>query len=408
MIKDLVEYFRQNEETFLPYVADKFGMSMSELQVELGEMWHIFHNPHMIDNLFHTNAPTQKWYFEVCNTPYKRGRSIPFENAQEHWRTNQRENQHMSVFAHDKQWRDNAIRTGSVSCYDTQLFVPWLWVELDRKDHKKVGDINKAIIDALKIKSKFSKDCIVYSSGNKSTHILINGSVIARPILSQKNNGIINRVIHRIVDNIRFGIGEADVSVYSPARLREHFQACYPEVTVFEQREVEGMNLSDYPNVFVWDTDTARSSTENLDSNIYNVNSLIRQPWSIHESGGHKKVPIDRRGHFTYGYKPFKFENNPPMFLDLYYEEWEDKKAKQFIDNGEPKGYIEEYYAKFYPEITEMQPNAQGWVGKFYSVLYDDTNAGVSINLSNGYHKDHGSEEFSMTMDEFKKRKKYT
>lgn len=393
-VQQFSNYVRTVKELYLPYVAEKFNIPLSGVVNLICDLWDTFDNPHMVDNMLVLDYPQKKWYYEVCDTPYKRGKSISIDLLDEYMRRNQRTNQHISVFAHDELWKENVIQTGSPSCKGTLLYGKWFWIELDRKDYNKEASFQKAVTDAMVIKNRLGDQAIVMTSGNQSTHIVINGELFGNPIISQHNNDIFKRIAHEIAGNVRFGFGSANVYSLYPKELKEHFQKCYPNTVIADS------NPDDNPNIFVWDDQIACSSTENIDPNIYNVNSLIRQPYSIHESGKHKKVVVNNK-QFQYGYKPIIFPKTKPTLLKLWYDLWEQKEVKKTVDTLIESSYFVERYSQWYPDIVDMRPNEHGYVGKFHSVLYDDGNAGVDINVRTGYHKDHGSPKYSVSFDEF-------
>lgn len=397
LVKEFRDYVRTTNELYLPYVAEKFGISLKECCVLIEGCWSMFRRPRMVDNLLITDYPKEPWWFEVCNTPYKRGQYVPANVIQDYWTNNQKQDQHFSVFAHDKQWKDNVDESGGVSCNGTKLFAPWIWIEMDRKDYNKNPDFQKAITDAIFLTKQLGDQAVAFTSGNNSTHVLISGELFGFPIVSQENRNIFSRIAHRIAGNLRFGVGENNVQIYNEEELREHFKRCYPHTTIVDNKS------GDLPaDVFSWDRDKAIGATENIDQNIYRTNSLIRQPWSYHEKKNHQKKLLTLDGTFDYSVQKISFPRTTPKFLEMWYEEWDRKENfKKNLASPVNSSYIINRYKKYYPDIEHMTPSTSGLYGPFYSIFYEDTNPSVYISSQTGYYKDFGSNRFSMNMDQF-------
>lgn len=374
------KYLLKHNELHLPYIAKKFNVSLEEVVAQICDLWNIFENPHVVDNLLYTNYPTQNWWFEVCDTPYKRGKTRHIDEIEAYCKHNIKENQHISVYAHDKKWKINADKGGSVSVNDTKLYLPWLWLELDRKNYEGRANKDKALTDAhtikrdLKIITEYEPD--VFDSGNCSTHIKIDGRLFGNPIISCKNTKVIRRLAHLIAKDVRHQNKINDVYTLSKTEALNKFKEFYPE-----------------PDTINWQR--IYQSLENIDPNIYHRNSLIRQPFSFHEKGKGQKTVLnpEKSTHFSI----------KPRLLTLWYKAWEQEPKKSQKKVGIPldSSYILSVYEKFYPDIKYMNPDNRGFVGAFHNILYEDTKPSVYININTGYIHDFGSEIYCMDFDEF-------
>lgn len=375
----ILDYIRQNPIFYPPLIADKFDLSLEETYAEIIRLWSSFENPHVVDNTIHVNYPKQNWYYEVADTVYKRGKYIPIESYEDYCLENQKPDQHVSVFAHDKRWVDNVEETGSVGCSNTLLYAPYLWIELDRKDYNKTPDLIKAMDDGYAIADKFKEypnTAHTFYSGNNSAHVLIDMSLFGRPIVHQKNVKVFHRLALEIVGDIRFGNGIVDPTTLTNKEL------------------MEIVGSDDF------DRQIACSSLENLDPHIYNVNSLIRQPWSYHESSGFQKkiVEVDH---------PTKLERSQhlPKLMKMWFDVYEPvRKSPSEVDFRHKSSYIVKMLQKKFEDIGEYAPNAEGWISGLYNPFYNDTNPSCSVNIYTGRIHDFGSSEFSMSFQEYLKK----
>jgi hypothetical protein len=381
------DYLKQTEVIHPPYVAEKFGVYIDKVYRTIADLWDHYENPHVVNNLIYTNYENKKWVYEVCDTPYKRGRYKDIKDIQSYWKQNQRDNQHYSMFAHDENWVDNVKGTGSVSCNNTMLYAPVLWVEMDRKDYNKVPDLQKALDDGTLLQDRIriltGKDTSAwcFTSGNNSSHVAINGSLFGNPIVDQGNVNVFYRLALRLTKDIRFNNGINDPYLLNEPQLKNALEKVYPDLKITK-----------------WDSQLACSALENLDPNLYRTNSLIRQPWSFHEATGKPKELVDPL--------IFTLEQHKPTLLKYWFEAWEFSqiKSKKQFDLVYESSYIVDKYKPYYPDIDMYKPDANNWVGPFHSVLYDDSNPAVYINMENGFHQDFGNAYHSVTMNQFLKR----
>lgn len=380
------DYVRRNPVFHPPRVAESLGVTVSQVLKWTADLWHKFPNPHVVDNMIHTQAPNQKWVYETCDTPYRRGRYFPADSIQDWWLRNQRENQHYSMFAHDDKWVDNLKKTESVSCSNTQVYCPMLWIELDRKDYNKVPDLDKAlkdgqhIVDRIEVLSGVDNVAWNFTSGNNSSHVLVNGSLFGNPIVSQDRTDVFHRLALKLAGDVRYSN-----SVVDPYRLSE------------EDLKSELFKVCPDAKHQKWDTQRACATLENIDPNIYRTNSLIRQPWSVHESSGRPKQLVGN-------HRPQQLEIAPhkPILLEYYFDAWERPKTKKkIVDRNYNSSYIIQELSKVFPDIQHRDPNPEGWIKGFYNPFYNDGNPDLSINIETGYLFDFGSQKYSMSFDEF-------
>lgn len=385
-MKRFNDYVRQTPEFYPPHVAEVLDISETQVYAYIARSWETWKNPHVVDNMVHTSYKTDTWVYEICNTPYRRGRYLSVNHIKKFWEVNRKENQHYSMFAHDSRWAENADESDSVSCSNTMIAAPMFWLELDRKDYFKNADLSKAledgqhIVDRIKILTGLDNVAWLFTSGNNSAHVLVNGSIFGNIITQQNRADAFYRLALELAGDIRFDNGIINPYELDDEELTEAVNNAY------------GLQLKEV------DSQKACASLENIDPNIYRTNSLIRQPYSIHESSGQPKALI--------GNENVRLVQHPPVLMNMWFQNWErPEKPKKIFDCEYDNSYIMEEYSKVFPEIGLYKPNHKGWVGKFYNPFYEDTNAGVSININTGYMKDFGSQRYSMTFEEFLWRK---
>ncbi|HSH25035.1 MAG TPA: hypothetical protein VLA13_05805, partial [Massilibacterium sp.] len=237
------------------------------------------------------------------------------------------------------------------------------------------------IADKLRILAPMDNVAWVFTSGNNSAHVLINGSLFGNPIVSQNRTGVFHRLALKLAGDVRHKNNVDNPYTLDDDILKEELFKVYPDAR--HQK---------------FDPQKACAALENLDPNIYRVNSLIRQPWSLHESTGNAKGLL---GDAT----PTKLNltSHKPILLDMYFDSWErpEPKKKKTFDKVYNSNYIVEEYSKYYPDIVHMEPNHNGWVGRFHSIWYDDRNPDVTININTGALVDFGSQRYSMSFEEF-------
>jgi len=256
--------------------------------------------------------------------------------------------------------------------------------------------------DGKKLRSRTLLECPtaqvwVFTSGNNSTHIAINGSLFGLPIVNQHNSDVFRHLAYLLCEGLRFGI-EGNTREMNSGELKQNLSVAYPEVTLTDHPESE--------HEFKWDAQTAESALENCDQNIYHTNALIRQPWSWHEKGGNRKALIDLSGDFKYEPRLLEVKDQKPHLLWLWQKAWDrlkesNSKSRKKLDIDVDTQYLISELSKKFPDIVHDKPNHSGWYGPYTHYAYADTQASVYIQEETGFVKDFGSERFSMTFEDY-------
>lgn len=379
------KYCLKHNELSYKYLSKKFDLSYFEMSDQLCGVWDKFDNPHMVDNMLVTNYKKQRWYYELCDTKYNRGKVLPINYIQDYWIGNQEKDQHTSMYAHDQAWVEDFEGSGSVSNCGEKLFLPMLWVEIDRKDYGGEVHPKQAMKDGHKLADKFSES-FVMTSGNASSHILLNGAMFGNPIINRHNWKVIKILVSIISAGLRFDKINSDPTYYNKKILKRLIQEYYPRYNTENFKVQRAIN-----------------ALENVDMNVYHPNALMRQPWSYHESGGdQKKDDLPPR--------KLEFTKNKPENLHLYWKAWDKyekikNKINKNVEVKHKKSYIVNIYKDYYPDIEHADVNKDGWTNKrFHNVFYEDGNADVVFNMETGYMKDFGSRRFSMSLKKFKRK----
>lgn len=371
---EIREFLLKHEKIFLPFVVNKFNISMEKLRDHIVELWSIFPSPQMVENMLHTNYKDECKYYEICNTKYNRGKSILASKLEDHCYYNVLPDQHISVFRHDHAWYTNVRTTNSVSCRDTWVTPDWIYLELDRDGYQQ------ALVDAIVIYEKFPyKDhMVLWFSGNRSVHIAVHASLFGYPTGKQENvcgiGKLYYNLAHKICGAVRHGRGIVDPWLMDENELLE----TYYEITR------EACTSKDLQKI--------RQELENIDPNLYRVNSLIRQPWSIHEKTNQMKALIHPNPEKKY--EKIKLDIKPtfPYLIHWVNECYEPKYKEKFIDYSYKvnTSKIEKIYSDLEGfDLSYVDQN--GWINGLFSPFYDDTNPSVAVNLQTGVYKDHGN-----------------
>jgi hypothetical protein len=347
----------------------------------------------MVDNMLDINAPNFPRYYEVCDTKYQRGGHITKNYYETYCYYNNKEDQHISVFTHDESWITNYNKTGSVSCRNTDMGVESFYLELDRPTLKE------AWYDANKILMKFDypEAINLWYSGNNSIHIEINAQLFGSPMGSQHNLAGIGKLIynlaHKIAGDSRHNNGLSDPYTIERAELFNEYKKTFNE-------EPDTSNIQ-----------KVRQSLETIDPNLFRVNSLIRQPFSIHEKGGKMKtkLKLDSFKNFSYIKNKEKkredkerFTNTlKPKLINWIYDCYEPKITKRSYSVSTDSDFIVKTFSKVFDYFDPDDANAEGWVNKLFSPFYEDTNPSVSVNIDTGYYQDFGEPTHSFNFYEF-------
>jgi hypothetical protein len=423
MTMNIYKYINHTKSVFIPHLAERFNMTVPEAIVEILNSWDSFSNPRMINNMLTVDTAPNRFYVEVCDSKYNRGKYITEDKLADHCYLNQKVDQHISVFTHCDKWTRNADETGSVSCNGTQVSARYIWLELDRKDYHGEASLEKAMTDAHHIKDslceilrgKVEPDNVaqVFTSGNKSAHVAVNPHLFGSPVTDDIHCGrgkVWYNLAHLLSADVRHRKGVRDVYGLSTDDLVSAYIQSYPKDTVMTFDDLKkAMNLphvtkqemfrllQDKPNIIMYDRDRMSRSLENIDPNLYSKNSLIRQPYSFHETG-HKQKVIPKKA-----IKPFDFTPTIPYLLSWWLDSYKTVHRKKDFTPREDQGEIIKFFSEHIADFDPDQADNNGWVRGLYNPLYEDTNPSCSVNINTGYVKDFGSVNYSMDFDKFKK-----
>jgi len=378
----------------IEYFSKKHEVTMDDTIEVLCELWFDFENPRVVDNLIHFRLEPKPMFVEICDTKFNRGRAIPINALNSYCEMNQKKDQHIGLYSHDKKWMEGVKEKGRVSGMTGGfLGLPALWLELDRKTADNNSNLNKAISDALDIKDKFKvdSDCTVWWSGNNSTHISINPHLFGNPLISPERSskyGVISELAHRIAGDVRYHNGVTNIHRESKQFVKELFMMYHGETKVKDHQFMAQV-------------------LENIDIQIYNVNSLIRQPYSYHEKGG-QKIEIARSGRMLKSSNKLDFDKIPPYFIKAWLEAYKasgkdtvrrpTKNLKTYSDNE-----IARFYSKIIPDFDLDHDDGSGWAGPYYNPFYEDSSPSCYVDVETGYFKDHGTEDYSLKFNDVKK-----
>ena len=322
----------------------------------------MFPECHMENNLLNLDRREKNWWTEVCLGKFNRGRAVPTAQINSRLYNNKKEDYHVSVFDHDTSWKQEAAK-GSVSGLKGWVRASSIWIELDRKAD---GGFKKALADAEKFLEGFPHHGHIrlWHSGNQSVHIEIDGQLFGNPsgradVLCGRGNYVYN-LAHDLFGSIRHPGGPVD-----PWLDRKEAQAYWKEH--FGQLK-EGF----------------QQDLENIDPNIYGVNSLIRAKWSMHEKGGMKRMLTG----------PKEFEPVGPLMLSTYIGACETRKKKVAIPDVE---YDEDVIHMEFSDIEDFDPSqadSEGWVRDLRNPFYDDKKPSLSVNIFDGRFWDFGNPDY--------------
>lgn len=390
LANDILHYARKERKFFPPYLWDKLSVEPAEFTTALCEIWHLFKNPCVIDDYVVTEAPNERFVYEVCNTKYERGKYIEETQLYEWCKRNQKRDQHHSIVTHDTAWLNHVAKTGTVGrVYNSRVKMNELYIELDRKGDK--APLKKAMLDAFVIRSNaaIAPYTSVFFSGNKSVHISINGGLFGTPIGRQDKLCGRGRLIYNlqqlIAQDVRFGNGMVDVW-NEPS-----------DVIINTHKELYGYVIEN-------DIPTMRQHLENCDPSLCSVNSLIRAPFSWHEKGNKQKTLLNDvdllLGMTSHNIADWRVKA-PPLLLHLYYQALEPTYKKKRVACNASSSYICEVFAKHIPDFDETEATAEGYVNGLYSPFYEDENPSVGVNIETGFYKDFGNIDHTFTFVEF-------
>jgi len=387
---DLLKYLRscdpRNPVVFPPYVADKMKWSMEEFTARLCDIHHEYPTMRVIGKMMHLKPDPHKMYFEVCDTKYRRGNTIATDELWSWCLSNQKKDQHISVFSHDTKWIEEVERRGKVASAEGEMVgMDFVYLELDRKvTTDSTTPTQKAVMDASYIVGTFGHPdhIVAMFSGNNSVHIMVDGGLFGYPLgpaklLAGRGRTAYN-LAHALAGDVRHQNGLVDPWLADYTTVK----SAYDRLGLDKQHD-------------------QRQALENVDPNIYTSNSLIRAPFSIHEKSGNPKRILDLPDFRFRPDKPVDFPHTPPYLLHKFYECLEPTVKRRRPTKVYDEDIIISTYAKWFEDFDPDDADADGWVRELSCPFYDDRNPGVSINIHNGHLYDFGSPEFRMSFEEF-------
>jgi len=387
---ELLKYLRscdaRSPVVFPPYVAMKLGWSMEEFTARLCDIHREYPNMRVLANMLHLNPAPHPMYFEVCDTKYRRGNTISSADLWSYCLSNQKKDQHISVFTHDKKWIEEVESRGKVASATGEMVgMDYVYLELDRKVTTDGSSAKtKAIIDASFIVGTFGHPdhIVAWFSGNNSVHVMVDGALFGSPIgpgkLYAGRGRAAYNLAHRLAGDVRYGNG-----------LLDPWLADYKTVKTA------------YDKLGFGPEHDKRQVLENIDPNLYSMNSLIRAPFSYHEKSGRQKRMLNLP---TFDFLPNKsvvFPPTPPYLLHKFYESIEPTFKRRPPTKTYDEDIIISTYTEWFDEFDPDDADADGWVRELYNPFYDDHNPGVSINIKTGRLHDFGSPAYQMSFEEF-------
>lgn len=333
-----------------------------------------FPNAVMVDNLLCLNPPNLEWHVEVCDTKYRRGTTILASEAKAYHERNNKTDQHVGVYAHDHKWKEenkkskHLVKSGVVRAES-------VWLELDRKAD---GGFHKAMKDAynLYLDFPYPDQMRLWTSGNESVHIEINGQLFGTPtgapnVLCGRGKNIYN-LAHLLAGDIRHSNGLVDVwNEHDTELLKKLHREAFPDM----------------------DASKVKQNLENIDPNIYGAHSLIRAPWSIHEKSGRQKNLLAG---------VLEFPDTKPYMLDMYIKATEHRIVRpKKIAVPASADYILAEFMDSIPDLDPEEADEDGWVRKLRNPMYDDHNPSLSVNITTGLFWDFGDPDWQMDFPRF-------
>lgn len=373
---NLSEYVQKTKQIFLPHVVDKFNVTPQEVTQELLK----YSNWVFKDNLviFDYNGSRPNW-IEICDTKYVRGKTVPKDKFEMYCRYNDIKDQHASVYIHDNIWKAHHRQAGNVKCSKGYVSPTAIYLELDRDTYEE------SIEDAIKIRDNFEYPEFMrfWFSGNRSVHIEVDPRLFGWELITDIKNttgygNLYYNLAHKIAGDARHNNGITD-----PYFLTEQELTAMYEFTFGKKPKV--------------DMQKARQQLEVIDPNIYNKNSLIRQPYSWHEKGEKQKTEITELR--VYSDREIK-----PYLLHWTFDCYKTKRKQYNYDlDVVEQSEIIKYFSKI-ENFNITDADEDGWVNGLYNPLYTDSNPSLAINIKTGYVYDFGAIEHRYPFSEFKKR----
>lgn len=379
--KTFARYTKKNDVLKLDYLADQWKCGIQDIVELLCIHYHDFPTVIFDDLGVYLNyRDTQQWYYEYGygftvdgERKFKRHIVGKSQHVDKKLRTSQsKPDQHMSVFMHDNKWKKNYNDKYS------KVRAGYLFLELDR-----AGDLNKAAEDADTFLKRFPyhRGIVTWFSGNTSIHIGIPTQYFGDPIGTNTKvcgrGKLFYNLAQMIGQDIRF-----DTNGFDP-----HMAEVSDCMELYE--EIYGKTPPDDPQY-------VRQSLEQFDPNLYNMNSMIRMPGSVHEKTGKPKEPVTLPS-----FNP-ENEHIKPYLLALTYLGWEPVKRPgrsiQAVDVRKYDSFVIRFFIEHIEEFDPDNVNSAGWVHTLPSPFYNDTNPDVSVCIDPdsdkfGSYRDFGAED---------------
>ena len=393
LVNKLRRYVERTTTIYPPVIYEDFGISPEEFTELMVKIWPELPNPVVYENRIMTAHENPAKYYEVCDTKYRRGATVLDNQIDTHSLLHQKEDQHISVFRHDKAWLDNVTLTKTVTCTNTIVSPEYIYLELDR------DSIDESIEDAIKIYERFpAREAMrFWYSGNRSIHIEVDAQVFGGIIgLQSKISGIgrlVYNLAHKVAGDVRYGNGTADIYTLP---INEAKAIYYDTFGLIPDEDIQKV----------------RAKLENIDPNLYRVNSLIRQPWSYHEKTGKQKTLVsvkdmERRDLGPKDKNKLAFLRKKPYICSMLHWAFEcstpklKPKPKQSFHN---ENLVVQEFSKHIEGFDPTTANERGYVDGLYSPFYADSNPSVGVNIRTGYYTDFGEPTHFFDFYEFYSR----
>lgn len=371
-------------------LSDKLSISISDLVNMVISNANFFKSYKFVDGVFTNLYYNKMWYIEVCDTKYQRGKYIQQTEIDNYSIQHQKPDQHMSVFWHDSIWKKNVDKTNQVSCKNSYVYAPYIYLELDRENlEKTVSEIYKILINI-----EYIHDIKIFYSGNRGYHVAIPSYLFGHPIYKQELGCGYRKFFYNLAGIITKDSRHENGIIYSHELSAVETLKAWYNLTK-EAGDIK--KIKKYQQLL-----------ENFDPHIYSLNSLIRLPNSIHEKTGKFKIDVTNDLdnidlYHTIKPKPFYHtQQHTPYLL-----EWSILASEERPAPPKPKSimYDSSIYKKFYKEVygddIDICPNDKGWINNLYS-LFDETdiNPSCGVNLQTGAYNDFGDIDGSLTFSQ--------
>lgn len=396
--KQIRDIFRTQKFVDLQSVADEFGVTLPEFISHMCTEPELYRGGKMVDNMWTTKDDNKNWFLEIGRAftgsdgifRFKRGEFAEASDFAKVAKKIKGKDYHISVYWHDQHWLDGKN--------DTYIKPRYVYIELDR------GTLQDAIVDAEKIvrslsnKASYFEDGIyTWYSGNKSIHIGLDPRLFGSPETNARQTagkgGVYYNIANMIAGWVRLG------RFFDPWMV--------PVEKCIETYAVKYGKLP--PN----DPQLVRQAIESFDPNLYNLNSLIREPKCIHRKTQNPKTPVMLSGGVMLPTLMFIPNNLPPKLLHVYLENYnrdigEIRRKKTKSGSSLNDSFVTQYFDQYIEGFDADRVNSAGWVYECYSPFYDDHRPSVSVCIAKGEgcgsFKDFGNMDDDCDFVDFVKR----